>query len=168
VKTLSSRWTVLTKWCTPVVWIALTIFLIVGGYYEKEEKLGAAYYSLVVVFGLFGLLTWWFMVRDLADEVVDCGDALLVRRGEIEEAVPLTNILRVSESPFSESVRVVVQLIVPGQFGRVIAFMPQKQPARINPFAKNPVVQDLANRVLNARDSARRESSARTSGLRPG
>jgi hypothetical protein len=91
-----------------------------------------------------------------------------VRRGEIEEKVPLTNILRVSESPFSESVRIVVQLIVPGQFGRVIAFMPQKQPARINPFAKNPVVQDLAARVLSARDSARRASSARTSGLHPG
>jgi hypothetical protein len=168
VNTLSSRWTTLAKWSTPLVWIALTIFLLVGGYRETEEKLGFGYYSLVVAFGVFGLLTWWFMVWDLADEVVDCGDALLVRRGEIEEKVPLTNILRVSESPFSESVRIVVQLIVPGQFGRVIAFMPQKQPARINPFAKNPVVQDLAARVLSARDSARRASSARTSGLHPG
>lgn len=168
MNTISSRWSTLTRWCTPLVWIALTIFLIVGGYYEKEEKLGAGYYSLVVTFGVFGLLTWWFMVWDLADEVVDCGDALLVRRGEIEEKIPLTNILRVSESPFSESVRIVLQLIVPGQFGRVIAFMPQRQPARINPFAKNPVVQDLSNRILSARDNARRESSARKSALRPG
>ncbi len=161
MNTISSRWSKLTRWSTPVVWTALTIVLLVGGYYEKEEKLGVAYYSLVVVFGVFGLLTWWFMVWDLADEVVDCGDSLLVRRGEMEEKVPLTNILRVSESPFSESVRIVVQLIVPGRFGRFIAFMPSATAARLNPFAKNPVVQELAERVNSARAQLRVAQRAR-------
>jgi len=165
VNTISSRWSTLTRWTTPVVWVALTILLLVGGYYEKEEKIGAAYYALVGALGVFGLLTWRLVVWDIADEVVDCGDSLLVRRGEIEEKVPLTNILRVSESPFSESVRIVLHLVVPGRFGRVIAFMPRNQPARINPFARNPVVKELAERAISARDSARRASFARTSGL---
>jgi len=168
VNTISSRWTTLTKWGTPVVWTVLVTFLLVGGYQEKEEKLGFSFYIWIAVFGAAGFASWWFLVRDFADEVFDCGDHLLVRRGEVEEKVPLTNILRVSESPFGESLRIVVHLMVPGRLGRFIAFMPPSLGWQINPFAKNPVVKDLSARILSARDSARRASSARTSALPPG
>lgn len=168
MKEISSRWTALTKWATPFVWTALVIFLFVAGLREKEEKLGAPFYIWVVVFAIAGFASWWFLVRDFADKVYDCGDHLLVRRGDVEEKVPLLDILRVSESPFGESLRIVVHLMVPGRLGRFVAFMPPNPGLQINPFAKNRIVQDLNGRILSARDSARRESSARKSEPRPG
>ena len=99
----------------------------------------------------------------------DCGDWLLVRRGDVEEKVMLTNIMQVKDSGRGDSPRIVLRLIVPGRFGRYVAFMPKQDVGwSFNPFAKTEVGENLIARVEQARDNVRRASSARKSELRPG
>ncbi|MBS0431613.1 MAG: hypothetical protein JSS21_04315 [Proteobacteria bacterium] len=103
----------------------------------------------MLVFGyfLFRNLAW-----DLADQVQDGGTYLLVRRGSIEQRVQLSDILNVSMSQFTNPKRLTLRLRTPCQFGDEIAFIPKLPAWQINPFARNPVAEDLMRRV----DSARR------------
>jgi len=99
-----------------------------------------------------GLVYFLFkkMVFDLADEVFDCGDHLLVRRDDLESTVALSNIMNVSESYFTKPPRVTLRLREPGVFGREIAFTPTHK-AVFNPFARNTVVDDLIERIDRTR-----------------
>jgi hypothetical protein len=122
----------------------------------KDDDFGGVkgYLMLALLF-VVAAVCWWFFVADLADEVEDHGDSLLVRRGDVEEKVLLTNIMQVKDSGRGDSPRIVLRLIVPGKFGRQIAFMPKQEAGwSFNPFAKTEVGKDLIERVQQARRSA--------------
>jgi hypothetical protein len=90
-------------------------------------------------------------VFDLADEVVDEGDALRVRFGENEERIPLAQIINVSYSGITNPPRITLTLRTAGRFGREVTFSPQQ--SFLSPlFRPNPLVNDLIERV----DAARR------------
>jgi hypothetical protein len=90
------------------------------------------------------------LVFDLADEVLDDGDSLVVRFGSDQERIPVSQIINVSYSYMSNPVRVTLTLRTPGLFGKEIKFSP---PQRFVPFAKSPIVADLIDRI----DAARRD-----------
>jgi len=90
------------------------------------------------------------LVFDLADEVVDEGDALRVRFGEEVERVPLAEIINVSYSGITNPPRITLTLRNAGRFGREITFSPQQ--GFLSPlFRPNPLVGDLIERVDLAR-----------------
>jgi hypothetical protein len=91
------------------------------------------------------------LVFDLADEVIDEGDALRVRFGEEVERVPLGEIINVSYAGVTNPPRITLTLRNAGRFGREITFSPLQ--GFLSPlFRPNPLVGDLIERV----DSARR------------
>jgi hypothetical protein len=91
------------------------------------------------------------LVFDLADEVVDEGDALRVRFGEDEERIPLAEIINVSYSGITNPPRITLTLRTAGRFGREVTFAPQQ--SFLSPlFRRNPLVSELIERV----DAARR------------
>jgi len=91
------------------------------------------------------------LVFDLADEVIDDGDALRVRFGEEVERVPLGEIINVSYSGITNPPRITLTLRNAGRFGREVSFAPQQ--GFLSPlFRPNPLVGDLIERV----DAARR------------
>jgi hypothetical protein len=91
------------------------------------------------------------LVFDLADEVVDEGDALGVRFGADEERIPLAQIINVSYSGLTNPPRITLTLRSAGRFGREVSFSPQQ--GFLTPlFRPNPLVNDLIERV----DAARR------------
>lgn len=91
------------------------------------------------------------LVFDLADEVVDEGDALRVRFGADEERIPLAQIINVSYSGLTNPPRITLTLRSAGRFGREVSFSPQQ--GFLTPlFRPNPLVNDLIERV----DAARR------------
>jgi hypothetical protein len=109
-----------------------------------------------MVFWLFPVFTaaiFYFVLKklvlDLADEVQDAGDALIVRFGSERQRIPLSEIINVSYSYMQNPARVTLTLRTPCQFGKEVSFSP---PTRFVPFAKSPVVADLIERV----DAARR------------
>lgn len=91
------------------------------------------------------------LVFDLADEVVDEGDALRVRFGQDEERIPLAEIINVSYAGITNPPRITLTLRTAGRFGREVSFSPQQ--GFLSPlFRPNPLVSDLIERV----DAARR------------
>jgi hypothetical protein len=153
VNTLSSRWTWTTKKITPLmIFIGIPSLL----FMPKDDDFGGVkgYLMLALLF-VVAAVGWWFFVADLADEVEDHGDWLLVRRGDVEEKVLLTDIMLVKDSGRGDSPRIVLRLLKPGRFGRQVAFMPRRDVGwSFNPFAKTEVGEDLTERVRQARQSA--------------
>ena len=84
------------------------------------------------------------LVFDLADEVLDDGDALIIRNREVEERVAFSDVINVSYSPFMNPPRVTLSLKKPGLFGDQVSFC---APAMLVPFSTSPIIDDLIKRI---------------------
>lgn len=152
---LSSRMTFVTKRLFPVIWLGGVSMALVAGIFSLASRQNPGSWPFLLlpvgmlVFGyfLFRKLFW-----GLADQVQDGGTYLLVRRGHIEQRVLLSNILNVSMSQFTNPRRLTLRLRTPCEFGDEIAFIPKSSGWQLNPFARNPVAEDLLRRVDNARN----------------
>ncbi len=103
-----------------------------------------------VFMAIFGYVIMKKLVFDLADEVWDTGDALLVKNKNEEELIPLTNIINVSYSVMVNPPRVTLTLRQPCRFGKEVSFSP---PVRFVPFSKSPIIAELIERI----DAKRRQ-----------
>lgn len=150
MKKISSGSIVFQKRVFPLIWFGgLAAFLVValrGPVLEGEWM----FLAMPVFMGAFGFVLMKKLVWDLADEVHDGGDYLVVRKGSEQERVPLSNIMNVSASTNTNPPRITLRLVKPGKFGPEIAFSPQVK-FSLNPFAKNPIAEDLIVRVDQAR-----------------
>ena len=151
---ISSRMTSFHKKAFPAMWFGfLAVFMTVawtGGGFASER------WVFMFVPLLMGVLGYVFMRRllwDLVDEVHDCGDALLVRKGDEEERIPLAGIMNVSATLLINPPRITLRLVNPSRFGAEIAFVPL-MPFTFNPFRKSPIADDLIVRVDRARRRA--------------
>jgi hypothetical protein len=81
--------------------------------------------------------------------VVDLGDALLVKNGDQEDHIALSDIINVNYTPLMNPPRVTLSFRKAGLFGKQVSFC---APVRFVPFASSPIIVDLINRV----DAARR------------
>jgi hypothetical protein len=149
---ISARNTFFMKRVFPLVMFgALALFgaIAVGGALRQP---GFPYPVLIAP--LFMAAVFYFIFRrlifDLADEVVDEGDALRVRIGSEEERIPLSQIINVSYAAMSNPPRVTLTLRQAGRFGREVTFSPIQRFAQ-SLTGKNPLVSDLIERVDAAR-----------------
>ena len=82
------------------------------------------------------LVIFYFVMRklvfDLVDEVVDLGDALLVKNGDREDRIALSDIINVNYSPLISPPRVTLSLRKASLFGKQVSFC---APIRFVPFA---------------------------------
>jgi len=78
------------------------------------------------------------LVFDLVDEVLDAGDALIVRNGGQQERVALSDIMNVSYSPLVSPPRVTLSLRRPSTFGSEVTFC---APIRLMPLSPSPIHQ---------------------------
>lgn len=151
MKKISSGSTMFYKKVFPLIWFGFLAFFVVtavtGGAIQDGQWIFLVMPGFMAVFGFFLMKK---LVWDLVDEVHDCGDSLLVRKGNEEERIALSNIMNVSASTNMNPPRITLRLVRPGRFGADVSFSP---PSRIsfNPFAKNPVAEDLIVRVDKAR-----------------
>lgn len=155
---ISSKQTFFTKRIFPAIWLGgVALFLVFGAAANLSHASSPdnIVFLLVPVFMLvFGFLLFRKLLWDLADEVQDGGDYLLVRKGAIEKRIPLADIFNVSMNQFTNPKRVTLRLRSPGELGDEIAFIPKMPGFGLNPFARNPVVEDLMRRVDQARRGA--------------
>jgi len=127
----------------PVIVVTASIGL--GLYKKAPQVLAIPIFLLAIGYVVMKNLVW-----DLADEVYDCGDHLLIRKGGAEEKIPLSAIINVSASIALNPPRIALRLATPGKFGDEASFSPVR-PFTLNPFARNPVAEDLILRVDRAR-----------------
>jgi hypothetical protein len=154
VTRLSSRRTFFVKRVFPVLWFGVLAFFVFIGVSTGAIAKDPTFLIIPILMSGIGLFVMKQLVWDLADEVFDCGHALLVKNRGEEELVPLSNIMNVNVSTYINPPRISLRLITPGKFGSEIAFSPITG-FRLNPFAKNPVAEDLIVRVYQA--TSRRE-----------
>jgi hypothetical protein len=88
------------------------------------------------------------LVFDLVDEVIDAGDALLIKNGTQQEHIALSDITNVNYSPLVNPPRVTLSLRRPSSFGDKVTFC---APVRFIPFTTSPIIDDLIERIDAAR-----------------
>jgi len=150
MRRISSRSTFFQKRVFPVFWFGfVAIFVLIGLF--GEHAAGAAFPIFVVpaLMALIGYLIMKHLIFTLADEVLDAGDALIVRFGSEQERIPLNEVINISYAYLQNPSRVTLTLRTPSRFGKEVSFMP---PQRFLAFAKSPIVAELIERV----DAARR------------
>jgi hypothetical protein len=148
---ISSRSTFISKRVFPLIWFGFLAILVIRPLLGKkhESDLSVGIFIVPIFMAVIGYFVMKKLVFDLADEVSDDGDSLVVRFGSEEERIPLSQIMNVSYSYMSNPARVTLTLRTPGRFGKEITFSP---PQRFVPFVKSSIVADLIDRI----DAARR------------
>jgi hypothetical protein len=68
---------------------------------------------------------WRTQMHRLADEVLDCQDCLKVRRGRLEETIPLSNVSGAEVTSRGGFHRITVRLRKRSKLGQQIDFLPQ-------------------------------------------
>lgn len=149
MKRISSRATVFYKWLFPMFWFGFLVLFASTAFRSPD---GVPWFGLGVplVMAVLGFFVFRTLVWSLADEVLDGGDYLLVRRAGEQERIPLSNIINVNSAVQSNPQRIVLKLARPGRFGDEVAFSPVTT-FSLNPLAKNAVAEDLMVRVDQAR-----------------
>lgn len=89
---------------------------------------------------------WKTQIHRLADEVLDCGDSLVARRGRTSESFPFANIATAQVSSSGGFHRITVSLRTRSPWGARIEFLPQAS-LWSNLPAINRVAQDLTDRA---------------------
>ena len=122
--------------------------MLMNGAYEKNPQ----FLVIPAVMGVIGYIVMKTTLRDLADEVFDCGDFLLVRKRGEEDRVPLANIINVNFSMNARPARITLTLAKPSKFGPEISFaLPPR--VYLSPFPRSEIAEDLIARAQVARSS---------------
>lgn len=125
--------------------VAFPLVVMTGSF--KEEPM------LFLVPCAMAIIGYYFIrvvLRDLVDEVYDCGDFLLVRKRGVEERVPLSDIINVNFATNQSPARITLTLDRPGKFGKEISFAPPPQ-IYLTPYPRNEIAEDLIARAHLAR-----------------
>jgi hypothetical protein len=147
---ISSKSTFIYKRLFPILWFGFIAVFLAVALFSGAGQSDLLFLFVALGMGVFGFFLFRRLVWDLADEVLDAGDHLLVKRRGTEERIPISNIMNVSVSSYVNPIRVSLRLVKPGKLGSEVAFTPQA-PFTLNPFAKNRVAEDLIVRVHRER-----------------
>jgi hypothetical protein len=151
MRRISSQWTFFYKFIFPIVWVGfIIVFLAVAIFAPTRSGQGPPIPVLIVpiIMLVIGFTLMKKFIFDLADEVWDDGNTLVVKKSGQEERIALRDIKNVNYSTMSSPPRVVLLLRRPSVFGDQVAFC---APIRFVPFATSPLIDDLINRIDAAR-----------------
>jgi hypothetical protein len=151
MRCISSKWTFFYKYVFPIFWFGfIGLFLIFALFVPARSGQSLPIPALIVpvIMAVFGYFLLKKLVFDLADEVWDDGNALVVKKSGQEERIALTDIKNINYSTMSSPPRVVLSLRRPSVFGEQVAFC---APLRFVPFATSPIIDDLIDRIDAAR-----------------
>ena len=154
MKKISSDRTGFYKKGFPVIFFAVPVLVMAVtaaiGSFKEDAFMFLVPSGMIIAGYLFFKKVIWVM----ADEVYDCGDSLLVRSQGQEAVIPLSNITNVNASMQVNPPRVTLRLAVLTIFGNEITFSPARS-FSLNPFAKDDMIDDLIERVDQARTRRR-------------
>jgi hypothetical protein len=158
MRRISSGMTTFYKRAFPALFFGILIVAFASALSSKEIRAERWFVLLLpLAMSFIFFLVMKHLIWDLADEVHDAGDALLVRKGDEQERIPLSNIMNVSATLLINPPRVTLRLVHTSKFGDEITFSPQT-PFSFTRFARrNPIVDELIVRV----DAARTKRLAR-------
>ena len=149
MRRISSFWTPFSKRLLPAALIGAFATGAVSAVASGAPLVG----TLLAFCGAAGftLFLQKLLASDLADDVIDLGDSLLIRRGNVKDRIPLANLLNVDESMAVNPPRMTIHFVKPTAFGKAVAFSPVSS-RHLNPFARHSLVEELMLRAQSARE----------------
>lgn len=101
---ISSRSTFFIKRVFPLIWFGSLALIVIAPLLARKPKGGppVVFFIMPILMAVFGYFLMKKLVFDLADEVFDAGDALVVRFGSEQERIALSEIINVSYSYHDE------------------------------------------------------------------
>jgi hypothetical protein len=154
MRRISSGMTFFYKRIFPVAWFGfLALFMatpfVVPMFGGTISGSSLGFFLAPAVMMIVGYFAMKRLLFDLVDEVLDAGDALVIRNGPLEDRVALSNITNVGYAQFMNPPRVTLSLRNPGMFGDRVNFC---APVSFMPtFSTSPIVDELIKRVDAAR-----------------
>ena len=152
MRLISSRMTFFYKRVFPFIWFGVLLLLIAFGLFTMSRgdlASNVPFLIVPVLMAVFGYRIMKKLVFNLADEVLDAGDALVVRSGGQEERIALSDIKNVNYSPYMSPPQVTLSVRRPTVFGDTIMFC---APVSMLPLRSSPIIAELVDRI----DAARR------------
>lgn len=148
---ISSQWTFCSKRIFPLIWFGFLGVMEAVLLLTRNARGGTPLFAFLfpVFMALVGIFVMKKLVWDLADQVWDDGDSLVVRFGSEQERIALADIVNVSYSNMTSPARVTLTLRAAGRFGSEVSFA---APVTLVPFGRSQAILDLIQRV----DAARR------------
>jgi hypothetical protein len=153
MRVISFKNTVLFKrgiWLTAAALLAFAVtpFVLDGSLWQNPAS---SLFAAGILCTFFVYFFWKTQIHRLADEVMDCGDHLNVRRGRTQEIIPFSNIATADVSTSGGIHRVTVRLRQPAKLGRQIDFLPQASLWSNLPGVKR-LASGLTDRANQAKD----------------
>jgi hypothetical protein len=151
MRRISSRATVWYKRIFPIFDFGILLLFLAGAlvFIVRTGEMPPLPFLLIpLALVVAGYVMHKLLVSDLVDEVLDDGDALIIKNSECQQRVLLSDIRKVDYSLLVNPPRVTLTIDRPGPFGQQVTFC---APLRFVPFTISPVIRDLIRRTAAAR-----------------
>jgi hypothetical protein len=144
MRPVSSEITFFYKRLLPIVWLFGILGFLLISYLDLHDIEPSIKMTMIVAMLIF-FFVYLFVVSAAADEVLDAGSALVVRRGKQEERIELSDIKKIKYIPLMRLPVVTVSLRRDTVFGNRVTFCAPLS------FGESPVIHDLVDRVEASR-----------------
>jgi hypothetical protein len=156
MRTIPSSGTFFIKRIFPAIWFGFLALFLLSGIGSGIAIKQPMFLIMPIGMAIFGFFLMRKLVFDLADEVLDAGEHLIVRKSGREIQIRIADIINVSTSLIQNPPRLTLRLALPSEFGSEIAFMVKRDNVW-NPFQTTcSIADDLITRV----DASRRQIGA--------
>jgi hypothetical protein len=159
MRRISSGMTFFYKRIFPIIWFGFLVLFMAAPFVAPKFGVSVSGSPVPFLFAPVMMIVGYFAMKkllfNLVDEVLDAGDALVIRNGHLEDRVALSDIMNVGYSPFMNPPRVTLSLRNPSLFGDRVSFC---APVSLMPiYSASPVVVDeLIKRIDAARRAGHR------------
>jgi hypothetical protein len=148
----STKATFFYKRIFPFLWFGALLLIVAFGLLSPSRDSQASNIPFLIVPVLMGVFSYRFMqkmVFCLADEVLDAGDALVVRNGGQQERISLSDIKNVNYQPYMSPPQITLSLRRPTVFGDTVVFC---GPVSLMPISSDPspAIKNLIDRIDSA------------------
>jgi hypothetical protein len=148
---ISSDRTFFIKRVFPLIWFGfLVIFttVVLTGAITGKSEFNIMMLIVPIMMAAIGFFVFKHLCFDLADEVYDCGEYLLVKKGNYEDKINISDIINISYNHLQNPPKASLRLRNESKLGQEISFSPT---VKLMSFKKNPIIEDLILRVDRAR-----------------
>jgi hypothetical protein len=150
---ISSKTTFYYKRLFPFFWFGIVIAVFIGMLFSgnSNHPVPAPVFFVPVILAVVGYIVMKKLVFPLVDEVWDAGNKLVVKNRGEQISIALEDIMNVGYTMMVNPPMVTLRLRSSSRFGKEITFSP---PARFAPLSRNPLIDELIERI----DAKRRSS----------
>jgi hypothetical protein len=150
MKKISSAYSVRLPMIGAVLALVGIVAAMVAAVANARGPIEPAMFLPLIVVPIVGFVLYKIF-HDLADEVWDAGDALVVKADSRQVRIPLSEIINVSYCAMMNPPKVTLVLRNPTLFGREVSFVVKRPALSFNFSMRNAIIDDLIQRIDLAR-----------------